>query len=397
MLKRSKIQEKFIESLIYLSGTATTIAVLLIVLFLFKEGLGLFSKPSMEEGYAVAIHPQNPLKTLSEADVKKIFSREVENWQALGGQNQVILRFTPSNIAKQFAAQDLGEDFANLKSLVSKYAQEHPEIIIALPQRYVSEDLKIIAFDNLSLRKFFFGLDWYPTSSPIHSFGIFPIILGTLWICVGALAFAIPTGIIAAIYLAEIADKRLRNIIIPFIELLAGIPSVIYGFFGLVIIVPSIQVLFNLSVGETALAGSILLGIIALPTIVTIGEDAIRSTPQELKEASFALGANHWQTIYRVILPYSVSGIVSAAILGVGRTIGETMAVLMVTGNAAQIPTSFLMPVRAITATVAAELGEAPQGGIHYEALFMLACILFIFTFILNLIAEWVVAQKRQK
>ncbi len=397
-MAKLSVQEKLMESLIYVSGTATTIAVLLIVFFLFREGVGLFLQPPLEEGYAIAIHPDNPVQNLNQEQIKGIFNQQITSWKELGGRAEEVLTFYPASVETQLEEQDFGEDFERLPTVLKDYALAHPNIILAMPERYVSSDLKIIELENISfLSDFVLGKEWYPTTTPVHSFGVWPIILGTLWVCVGALLFAIPTGIIAAVYLAEIAHPSVRDIIKPFIELLAGIPSVIYGFFGLVVVVPAIQQLFNLSVGETALAGSIMLGIIALPIIITIGEDAIRSTPQALKEASFGLGATHWQTIYRVILPYSISGIVSASILGVGRTIGETMAVLMVTGNAAQIPHSFLMPVRAITATVAAELGEAPQGGIHYEALFMLACILFVMTFLLNLLAEWVIAQREQK
>ncbi len=206
---------------------------------------------------------------------------------------------------------------------------------------------------------------------------------------------ALPFGIAAAIYIAEIADARFRNFAKPLIELLAGIPSVVYGFFGLVVIVPLIQQAFNLPVGESAMAGSIVLGIMALPTIITISEDAIRNTPRAMKEASLALGANKWQTIVRVVIPYSISGITAAAILGIGRAIGETMAVLMVTGNAAVIPHSFLTPVRTIPATIAAELGEAPFGGTHFKALFLLGCILFILTMIINFVVEMIAPKKR--
>jgi phosphate transport system permease protein len=183
----------------------------------------------------------------------------------------------------------------------------------------------------------------------------------------------------------------------PVIELLAGIPSVVYGFFGLVVIVPYLQKLFNLPVGETALAGSIILAIMALPTIITISEDAIRNTPRAMKEASLALGATRWQTISKIIVPYSASGITAAAILGVGRAIGETMAVLMVTGNAAVIPHTLLEPVRTIPATIAAELGEAPQGGLHYEALFALGCILFLITLVINLSVEYVTNRRNKR
>ncbi len=183
----------------------------------------------------------------------------------------------------------------------------------------------------------------------------------------------------------------------PIIELLAGIPSVVYGFFGLVIIVPLIQKTFDLPVGETALSGSILLAIMALPTIITISEDALRTTPRAMKEASLALGATQWQTIIRVVIPYSQSGITAGAILGIGRAIGETMAVLMVTGNAAIIPHSILQPVRTIPATIAAELGEAPHGGLHYKALFALGCILFLITLVINLSVEFISSRSKFK
>ena len=217
----------------------------------------------------------------------------------------------------------------------------------------------------------------------------------TFIVSIGAIVLALPFGLASAIYLAEIADSRFRNIAKPLIELLAGIPSVVYGFFGLVIIVPMVQSAFNLPVGETALSGSIVLGIMALPTIITVSEDAIRNTPRSMKEASLALGANKWQTIVRVVIPYSISGITTAAILGIGRAIGETMAVLMVTGNAAVIPHSVLQPVGTIPATIAAELGEAPFGGLHFRALFLLGSILFIITMIINFIVEFISPKRR--
>jgi phosphate transport system permease protein len=196
--------------------------------------------------------------------------------------------------------------------------------------------------------------------------------------------------------MAEVAGKRLRNILKPVIELLAGIPSVVYGFFGLVVLVPFIRTTFNLPVGETALAGMIVLAIMALPTIITISEDALRTTPVSLKEASLALGASRWQTMVRVTIPYSMSGITTASILGVGRAVGETMAVLMVTGNASVIPTSILEPVRTIPATIAAELGEAPFGGAHFKALFALGIILFIITFSFNMIVDYVKVRRKK-
>ena len=182
-------------------------------------------------------------------------------------------------------------------------------------------------------------------------------------------------------------------------RVLSGIPSVVYGFFGLIVIVPLIQKVFDLPVGESGLAGSIVLAIMALPTIITVTEDAMRNCPRAMREASLALGASQWQTIYKVVIPYSISGITSGVVLGIGRAIGETMAVLMVTGNAAVIPTTILEPLRTIPATIAAELGEAPAGGPHYQALFLLGVVLFFITLIINFSVEYISSKgvKRSK
>ncbi len=197
-----------------------------------------------------------------------------------------------------------------------------------------------------------------------------------------------------AIYLAKIASENVRKFLKPAIELLAGIPSVVYGFFGLVVLAPIVQKAGALSMGETAFTGSLILAIMALPTIISIAEDAMRNTPKAMQDASLALGATKWQTIHKVIIPYASSGIAAAVVLGVGRAIGETMAVLMVTGNAAVIPHSMFESVRTIPATIAAELGEAPAGGTHYQSLFLLGCVLFAITLIISIIAEVISSRK---
>jgi phosphate transport system permease protein len=247
------------------------------------------------------------------------------------------------------------------------------------------------------LLNFLLTKEWIPNAKPAGIYGALPLILGTLWVSLLAILIAFPLGLSVAIYMAEIADKRIYTFLKPVIELLAGIPSVVYGFFGLVVIVPQIQHLFGLPVGETALAGALLLAIMALPTVISISESAIHNTPRSVKEASYALGASHWQTIHKVILPYARKGITAAAVLGIGRAIGETMAVLMVTGNAALIPTSILQPVRTIPATIAADLGESPQGGLHFKSLFALGCILFIITLIINLTVEYIQPNTKKR
>jgi phosphate transport system permease protein len=254
-------------------------------------------------------------------------------------------------------------------------------------------------FKDISFFDFLFGKFWYPTSEP-PQFGLLPLFLGTLLVTAGAICISVPLGVASAIFISEIADARVAGFLKPFIEILAGVPSVVYGFFGLVVIIPNLQRMLDLPTGQTALAGSIMLGIMALPTIISISEDAISAVPSFIKEGSLALGATRWQTIYRVTVPAALSGISAAVMLGMGRAIGETMTVMMVTGNTAIIPAfpdGFLAPVRTMTATIALEMGEVPQGSDHYHALFVIGAMLFVITLLINLIAESIKRRYRFK
>ncbi len=251
-------------------------------------------------------------------------------------------------------------------------------------------------FRKVGIFKFIFGRDWYPTYDPA-SFGILPLLSGSLVVTVGAMIFSVPIGISSAIFMSYILPKKVKNFVKPTIELLAGIPSVVYGLFGMKILGLFIKDLFNLPIGLTALTASIMLGIMALPTIVSLADDAITSVPKSYRDASLALGGTKWETISKVILPTSTSGIVTAVILGMGRAIGETMTVLMVAGGAAIMPRNILKPIRPMTATIAAEMGEAPVGSVHYQALFGIAIILFVITLIFNIIADIASQRFREK
>jgi phosphate transport system permease protein len=391
------------EGLLRISGSVTSIIILLIVLFLFSEGMGLFGKKEIEEGYVLVVNANNPIdeKRLTSENVKNIFDQNIESWKEVGATviDDEILVFRLNDIESYVESDEELDGDGNISKTLSRIVAGNPNIIAFIPQKYVTENFKgkILALGNIKAKDFFGGKEWYPTAQPAPQFGVLPIILGTLWVSLGAILLALPFGLAVAIYMAELANRHTHRILKPTIELLAGIPSVVYGFFGLVIIVPMIQKLFNLPVGETALAGSVVLGIMALPTIITISEDAIRSTPLAMKEASLALGANKWQTIIKVIVPYSISGITAGVVLGIGRAIGETMAVLMVTGNSAVIPHTLLEPIRTIPATIAAELGEAPKGGTHYQALFLLGCVLFILTLLINLSVEYISSKRKYK
>lgn len=392
-----KKSEKFINGLLMFSGTITSLTVLLIVFFLFKEGLGVFNKSPMDEDIVIVTNKNNSVHDFSSKQLKNIFDQKITNWNQLGGSSDSIILFRLENITDYYTEAEIGENFEYLPMRINQLVDSLPNIIAYFPDTYLANDFKghKIHLKNISAFEFFGGKEWLPTAQPVAQLGVLPLILGTLWVSLGAILLALPLGLAAAVYISEIASDNVRKILKPLIELLAGIPSVVYGFFGLVIIVPLIQQLFNIPVGESALAGSIILGIMALPTIITISEDAMRNTPRAMKEASLALGATKWQTIYKVIVPYSISGISAGAILGIGRAIGETMAVLMVTGNAAVIPHTILEPVRTIPATIAAELGEVAKGGLHYQALFALGCILFLITLLINLTVEFISGKKK--
>jgi phosphate transport system permease protein len=253
----------------------------------------------------------------------------------------------------------------------------------------------IPVFKEVSIKDFVFGQYWYPTDEP-PDFGILPLIVGSLTVTGVSSIISIPLGVLTALYLAETASTRVRQWVKPVVELLAALPSVVIGFFGMVIIAPFLQEVFNLPTGLNLFNASLMLAFMSIPTICSISEDAIFSVPTELKEASLALGATHWETISRVIVPASLSGISTAIILGMSRAIGETMVVLMVAGGAAIVPVSLFDPVRPMPASIAAEMAEAPFRGSHYHALFATAVVLFIFTLLFNMVADYIAHRYKQ-
>lgn len=249
-------------------------------------------------------------------------------------------------------------------------------------------------FEEIGIFEFITGKVWYPTFSP-PDYGILPLILASLVVTLGAMIIAAPLGIASAIFISYILPKKYRKIVKPAVEMLAGVPSVIYGLFGMKILAPFLSDLFNLPTGLTGLNASIMLGIMALPTVVSLSEDAITTVPKKFRDASLALGSTKWEMLSKVILPTASSGVVTAVILGMGRAIGETMTVLMVAGGAPVMPKSIFKPLRPMTATIAAEMGEAPVGSGHYHALFGIAIVLFIITLVFNIIAD--IASQRFK
>jgi len=241
------------------------------------------------------------------------------------------------------------------------------------------------------------SIRWYPIE---EHFGLLPLITGSILVTLGAAMIAVPFGIGTAIYISEIAPRWMREILKPIVELLGGLPSVVLGFLGILLLSPFLRGLLNLPTGLTALAGSILLGGIAVPTVVSVAEDALDAVPRAYREGAWALGATRWQTIWRVTLPAARSGVLTAVMLGTGRAIGETMTVMMVTGNApvlALTPLSLFSPVRTMTATIAAEMGEVANGSVHYHTLFFIGIVLFLISLAVNIAASSVMFRAKKR
>lgn len=393
-----RVLEKIVSGIITCSGFLTSVVILLIVVFLFSEGLGLFSQHTIEEGYSLVVNKSNPVDELDARQIKEVFDEDITNWEDVGGNHDSIMVFRFEDMGNFFTEAQLGDNYENAATCIDSLVRQHTGIVAFVPNEFTGGDGfsgKRLKAHRISVGEVFGGNEWFPTATPVAQFGFMPLILGTVWVTVFSILFALPFGLSVAIYMSEVSSVRLRSILKPVIELLNGIPSVVYGFFGLIVVVPLLQDVFGLPVGESGLAGAIVLAIMALPTIITVSQDAMQNCPRSQREASLALGASKWQTIYKVVMPYSISGITSAVVLGIGRAFGETMAVLMVTGNAAVIPLSITDPLRTIPATIAAELGEAPAGGPHYQSLFMLGVVLFFITMIINLSVEYISSKNK--
>lgn len=244
--------------------------------------------------------------------------------------------------------------------------------------------------------EFFFGTRWLPVSEP-PTFGIMPFFVATLWVTLVATAISIPIGVACAAYLAEIAPAKVSEMVKPLIEILAGIPSVVMGFIGLMLLSPLVQSAFNLNTGLSGLTAGIMLSMMSLPIIISVSEDALRAVPDDFRQAAYALGATKWETIRYVSIPSALSGVTAAIMLGVGRAIGETMTVLMVAGGALAVPISPAEPMMPMTAAIASSIGNAVRGGLQYQALFAIGLILFMITLAVNLVADRVLNRQKRK
>lgn len=267
-------------------------------------------------------------------------------------------------------------------------------VLLGIVALLLREGLPI--FSHTPPWEFLFGARWYPVSEP-PTFGVAPFFVATLWVTAVATVVAVPVGVACAAYLAEVAPAAVRETVKPIIELLAGIPSVVMGFIGLLLLSPLVQSMFNLNTGLCGLAAGIMLSLMSLPIIVTVSEDAMRAIPDEFRQAAYALGATKWEVIRHVSIPAALSGIAAAVMLGIGRAIGETMTVLMIAGGALAVPISPTQPMMPMTAAIASGIGNAVRGGLQYQALFAVGLLLFVLTLAVNLIADMVLERQKRK
>lgn len=251
------------------------------------------------------------------------------------------------------------------------------------------------AISEVGLVEMLTGKDWYPTSHNAK-YGFLPSIVGSWWVTIVGLLLSVPLGVATAVYLSEFASTRVRELGKSIIEFMAAIPSVVFGLMGMALLVQPIRELFNLNTGLTGFTAGLVVGILCLPTIVSISEDALHAVPADMRHGSSALGSSRWQTTYRIVLPAAASGIFAAIMLGLGRAIGETMVVLILAGNAGVVASDPFVPMRTLTGTIAGEAGEVVRGGVHYSALFTMGLVLFMVTFVINLIADFVLERQRR-
>jgi phosphate transport system permease protein len=250
--------------------------------------------------------------------------------------------------------------------------------------------------NRFDFKEFFMSTEWYPASVVKVRYGILALLVGTMLVTFISMLIAVPLGLACAFYISEFCSPQLREIYKILIEFLAAIPSVVWGFIAIMMINPLIIYSFNVPIGLNILNASLILALMSLPLIVSVGEDALRAVPETYREAAEGMGATKWEVATRVLLPAAKNGLMAAALLGVGRALGETMAVLMATGHSIQIPHSLFEPGRTLTATIAAELGESPKGGEHYQALFAIGLVLFVLSFIVNLTADYLIRGRKK-
>ena len=375
-----KFFEKIVEGGLLISGSVSSFTILLIVFFLFKEAGGLFNTPATEEGYVLAVNKSNDVGKLSPEKIMDIFDGNITNWKDISGMDQDILIFRFSDLTNYYTEEELGDEFQYVPQKISELVAKEPGIIAFFPKQYLLENGfqgKVLPEEKITLGEFFGGTKWYPTSTPAPIFGLIPLLLGTLLVSIGAIVLSLPFGIAVAIYMAEIANKRTRDLLKPIIELLAGIPSIVYGLFGMLFFVTALHW------GMSLLAGACTLVIMVLPLIMRTAEEALKAVPDSYREGSFGLGAGKLRTVFRIVLPSAVPGILAGVILAIGRIVGETAALIYTAGTVAKVPSSVFGSGR----TLAVHMYNLSSEGLYMNQAYATAVVLLVLVVLINTIS----------
>jgi len=369
------------------AGWTTLLVLIGLAVFLFREGLPVLTRTPYE-GMAFAVHPSNPVTRLQAEAIRSLL-RGQKTWAELGGPAAPVVPVYLGNLERYGPAH---RDPVLWRRVLDSLAGQEG-VLFALPPEFLPAHTRRLEVSWNPWVELFGTLRWSPTYEPLPSVGVWPLLVGSLWVSLIGLLVVVPVGLAMAIYAVEFLPRPLYYPVKILWELLSGLPSVVVGFWGLVVLVPWIKEVFHLEAGETALTAGLILGWMTLPLMASLTEEALSAMPTLLVEASYGLGATQWQTILRLKLPYVLPSLAAAVLLSAGRILGETMVVLIVSGNAPVLALTPLQPVRTLPATLAAELGEAPVGSYHYHVLFLLGGILFLLTLALNLTAYFI--QKR--
>lgn len=386
-MKGAAIGKRVIQA----AGWTTLVVLIGLAIFLFREGLPALNRPPYE-GLVFAVHPGNPVGRL-EAEAVRSLLRGEKSWADFQGPVAPVVPVYLGNLERYVLTH---REPVGLRRVLDSLAKQEG-VLFALPEALLPTGTRRLLVSWNPFKELFGSARWSPTYEPLPSVGVWPLIVGSLWVSLIGLAVVIPVGLAMAIYAVEFLPKPFYHLVKILWELLAGLPSVVVGFWGLVVLVPWVKETFHLEAGETAFTAGLILGWMTLPLMASLTEEALSAIPTLLVEASYGLGATQWQTIRRLKLPYVLPSLAAAVLLSAGRILGETMVVLIVSGNAPVLALTPLQPVRTLPATLAAELGEAPVGSYHYHVLFLLGVILFLLTLALNLTAYFIQKQYVRK
>ena len=377
-----KFFEAVVQGILTCSGFVTSIVILLIIGFLFTEGAGLFKERMVEEGYVLALNKNNEVSHLTAEQIKAVFDEDIVNWKEVGGEDMPIETFRLEDVERYFTPEELGGEYEHVGTLIAGLIARTPGIVAFVPQSVLPADADVHYIDDstISLREVFAGTEWFPTATPAPLFGILPLLAGTLWVSLFAILFALPFGLSVAVYMSEVASERMRSILKPVIELLNGIPSIVYGAFGFTIMI-------FLGLRTSLLGGIIVITLLIIPIFVRSMDEVARQLPKHLLDATYSLGATRYETI-KVAIRQIAPGIATATLLSIGRAIGDAAGVMFTAGFTDSIPTSLDQPAATLPLAIFFQL-SSPLPEVRERA-YAAALLLTLIVLVLSIVGRMI-------